>query len=97
VIKSFHDKGTQDVFNGRSTKAARKACPQAIWAIARRKLDQVNAVTRLDMLAVPPKNRLEALRGDRKGQHAIRINDQYRVCFVWTGSDAERVEVTDYH
>jgi proteic killer suppression protein len=65
--------------------------------VAQRKLDQLAAVTRVDALRLPPGNRLEALRGDRKGQHSIRINDQYRVCFVWTDAGPEQVEITDYH
>ena len=57
----------------------------------------LHRATRLDDLRIPPNNRLEALKRDRKGQHSIRINDQWRVCFVWTGSDAENVEIVDYH
>lgn len=89
--------GTEDVFNGESTRAARRACPEAIWAVARRKLDQVNNVTRLAELRIPPNNRLEALTRDRAGRHSIRINDQYRVCFRWTESGPADVEITDYH
>jgi proteic killer suppression protein len=65
--------------------------------VARRKLTQLNRVRDLRELAVPPGNRLEALRGDRAGQHSIRINDQYRVCFVWENGHADQVEITDYH
>jgi proteic killer suppression protein len=97
MIRSFHDKGTEDVFHGVSTKAARKSMPQTLAAVTRRKLDQLNQAARLDDLKAPPKNRLEALKGDRKGQHSIRINDQYRICFVWTDSGPERVEIADYH
>jgi len=68
-----------------------------LWRVARRKLDQINQAVRLADLAAPPANRLEALRGDRRGQHSIRINDQYRVCFRWTQRGAEDVEITDYH
>ena len=97
AIRSFAAKGTEDVFNRVSSKAARKTCPEAIWPAARRKLDQVNAVTRLSDLAIPRGNELKALKGDRKGQHSIRINQQYRVCFRWTQDGPEDVEITDYH
>ena len=97
MIKSFRDRGTEDMFNRRSSKEARRACPEQIWRVARRKLDQLNAAVSLGSLGMPPGNALEALRGDRRGQHTIRINDQFRVCFVWTGDGPERVEITDYH
>jgi proteic killer suppression protein len=97
VIVSFRDEGTEDVFDGRDTKKARKACPQSLWRVAGRKLDQINQAVDLDDLRVPPGNRLEALSGDREGQHSVRINEQYRVCFRWTESGAEEVEVVDYH
>ena len=70
---------------------------RAIEQVARRKLRQLNSATELRDLAAPPGNRLEALRGDRKGQHSIRINDQWRVCFVWRDRDAYDVEIVDYH
>ena len=97
MIVSFADQGTEDVYNGRDTKAARKACPQSIWRVAHRKLDQIHAVLTLNALRVPPGNQLEALKGDRAGQYSVRINDQYRVCFRWTDAGAEDVEVVDYH
>lgn len=97
MIVSFKDEGTEDVFDGRDSKRTRKKCPQSIWRVARRKLDQINQATSLDDLRAPPANRLEALRGNREGQHSIRINDQYRVCFTWTGDGAEEVEIVDYH
>jgi len=65
--------------------------------VAQRKLDQLNAVVSLESLRIPPGNELEALKKERVGQHSIRINDQFRVCFVWTKEGAERVEITDYH
>ena len=68
-----------------------------IERVARRKLLQLHAATELNSLRIPPGNLLEALKGNRKGQHSIRINDQWRVCFVWTGSDAREVEIVDYH
>jgi len=97
VIRSFADRGTEDVFDGINSKDARSVCPQALWAIARRKLTQINRVPELADLAVPPGNHLERLKGDRSGQHSIRINEQYRVCFRWKDGYADDVEITDYH
>jgi toxin HigB-1 len=97
MIRSFRNKGTEEIFNGRSTKAARKICPQGLWNIAFRKLDCLDSVLALDELRVPPGNRLEALSGDRKGQFSIRINDQFRICFVWTENGPVDVEIVDYH
>jgi toxin HigB-1 len=97
VIVTFRDEGTEDVFDGRNTKKARKACPQKLWRVAFRKLDQINQAVELNDLRVPPGNRLEEVEGERKGQYSIRINDQYRVCFTWTERGAERVEIVDYH
>lgn len=97
MIISFKDKGTEDIFDGSETKDARKTCPVNLWTVAQRKLDQLNAAVSLNDLRVPPGNRLEALQGDRKGQHSIRVNDQYRICFVWTLQGALEVEVVDYH
>ena len=97
VIRSFWDRGTQDIFDGDDSPAARRACPHDLWQVARRKLDQVNRVRDLLELAVPPGNRLERLRGDRSGQHSIRINEQYRLCFRWEAGDAYEVEIADYH
>lgn len=85
------------MFDGAVTPAARRVCPRRIWPAARRKLDQVNRVRELAELAVPPGNRLEPLRGGRRGQHSIRVNDQYRICFRWEAGDAHEVEITDYH
>jgi proteic killer suppression protein len=97
MIRSFADKATEDLFNGRSTKAARKALPMTLWRVAGRKLDALDQAEGIDDLRVPPGNRLEALKKDRKGQHSIRINDQYRLCFRWTDAGPEEVEVVDYH
>lgn len=97
MIRSFRDRGTEDLYNGIASKAARRSCPQALWSVAQRKLDQLNAATVLQDLAVPPGNRLEPLSGDRKGQHSIRINEQYRVCFGWTEEGPTEVEIVDYH
>lgn len=97
MIRSFHEHGTEDVFNRRRTKAARRTCPEQLRRTAERKLDQLNAAVSLASLRIPPGNRLEALGQDRAGQHSIRINDQYRICFVWTDEGPTRVEITDYH
>jgi toxin HigB-1 len=97
MIQSFKNLGTEEVFNGKKTKVARRTCPETIWRIAVRKLDQMDSVTTLDELRVPPGNRLEVLIGDRIGQYSIRINDQYRVCFMWTDSGPADVEIVDYH
>lgn len=70
---------------------------RAITAVAERKLSQLDAALTLDFLRAPPGNRLEALKGDRTGQHSIRVNDQWRVCFVWTAAGPENVEIVDYH
>ncbi len=88
---------SEDLFDGADTAAARRVCPRSVWAVARRKLDQLNRVRDPLDLAIPPGNRLERLRGDRQGQHSIRINDQFRVCFRWQTGDAYDVEITDYH
>ncbi|MCE7985869.1 MAG: plasmid maintenance system killer protein [Caldilinea sp. CFX5] len=97
MIRSFHDVGTEAIFNGENTAAARQACPRSLWNITRRKLDQLDSVAALEELRVPPGNRLEALFGDRAGQHSIRINEQYRICFVWTEVGPASVEIVDYH
>lgn len=70
---------------------------EAIAKVAIRKLAALNAAATLEFLRSPPGNRLESLKGNRTGQHSIRINDQYRICFVWNGNDAEQVEIVDYH
>lgn len=97
MIHSFADQGTEDVFNGLHSKVARRTCPDTVWKVARRKLGHINTAVRLDDLRFPPGNRLEKLEGDRAGQHSIRVNDQYRICFVWQGDGAANVELTDYH
>ena len=97
MIQSFKNKGTEDLFNGKNTKEARKLCPRSIWNIAARKLDQLDSVKFLDELRIPPGNMLEALKGNRKGGHSIRINDQYRICFQWSETGPDSVEITDYH
>lgn len=97
MIRSFATVGTLDIFNGKNTVAARRLCPVALWAVAFRKLDQIDSATTLQDLRVPPGNRLEALAGARKGQYSIRINNQYRICFKWTDLGPEAVEIVDYH
>ncbi len=92
MIVSFADARTRRLAEGR-----RVAQYAGIEAVARRKLRQLQIAGRLDDLRVPPGNRLEALRGNRVGQHSIRINDQHRVCFRWTAAGAEDVEIVDYH
>jgi len=81
----------------KNTKEARKICPNSLWKIATRKLDQIDSVMALRELRIPPGNKLEALSGDRKGQHSIRINEQYRICFLWTDLGPDQVEIVDYH
>jgi toxin HigB-1 len=92
VIRSFKDRRTEALFESETVAEF-----QAIKSIALRKLDMLDAATRLADLRSPPGNRLEALRGDRRGQHSIRINDRWRICFVWRDSGAELVEIVDYH
>jgi len=97
MIRSFANQGTQDVFHGFSSKVGRRVCPTGLWEVAQRKLDQLNQAQRLDDLRAPPANRLEHLKGDRRGQHSIRINRRYRICFRWMELGPEDVEIVDYH
>jgi proteic killer suppression protein len=100
MIRKFGTPGTEDVFNGKNSKSARKACPRDLWTVATRKLDQLDSAECLEDLKIPPGNRLETLSGNRAGQHSIRINGQYRICFQWTDSgpdSVEIVEIVDYH
>jgi proteic killer suppression protein len=97
MIRAFRNQGTEDIFDGKNSKAARKLCPQKLWNIAARKLEQLDSVALLDDLRVPPGNRLETLAGDREGQYSIRINKQYRVCFRWVDGAPDGVEIVDYH
>ncbi|MDX2150695.1 MAG: type II toxin-antitoxin system RelE/ParE family toxin [Bryobacteraceae bacterium] len=92
MIRSFRCRETEALFNDRSGGRWR-----AIERVARRKLLLLHAVRSLDELRVPPGNRLEALKGDRAGQYSIRINDQWRLCFVWSDGEATNVEIIDYH
>jgi proteic killer suppression protein len=93
MIESFRDKRTAAIFVGRMPKRF----PPNIVGVARRKLRMLNSALRLDDLRTPPANRLEALKDDRTGQHSIRINDQWRICFVWRDNAAHMVEIVDYH
>jgi len=93
MIRSFRDSKTEAVFNGESPKGF----PADLVKVARRKLRYLNAAAELADLKSPPGNCLEALAGDRKGQHSIRVNDQFRVCFVWTVEGPAAVEIVDYH
>ncbi|HRW11455.1 MAG TPA: type II toxin-antitoxin system RelE/ParE family toxin [Caldilineaceae bacterium] len=97
MIVSFYDRGSADLFNRLNSRDARRVCPEQLWTITRRKLDQLNTVVSLDSLRIPPGNRLEALQGERFGQYSIRINAQYRICFRWTADGPADVEVVDYH
>ena len=93
MIRSFANKRTEAFFRS-------EACPaqwRAFSKVARRKLDMIDAAVQLSDLLSPPGNRLEALAGDRKGQHSVRINSQWRVCFVWTSQGPEHIEIVDYH
>ena len=93
VIKSFKDRLTEAVYQGESPKGF----PASLVKIARRKLGYLDAAVDQNDLRSPPGNRLEALSGDRDGQHSIRVNDQFRVCFIWTDEGPKNVEIIDYH
>ena len=96
MIVSFKDRGTEDIFDGEDSKAARRTLPSDLHDRAGRTLDQLSAAVSLNSLSLPGL-RLEKLKGDRAAQHSIRINEQYRICFRWTESGAEDVEIVDYH
>lgn len=92
MIVSFKDADTEALAKGRRVRRFASIAP-----VARRKLRQLQIAGRLDDLRIPPGNQLEALKGDRAGQHSIRVNDQFRVCFRWTAAGAVDVEIVDYH
>ena len=92
MIRSFRNRDVERLFSDQAVPRLR-----AIERVARRKLLMIHAATRLEDMAVPPGNRLEALRGNRAGQHSIRINAQWRICFQWRNNDAFNVEIVDYH
>ncbi|MEO8101210.1 MAG: type II toxin-antitoxin system RelE/ParE family toxin [Betaproteobacteria bacterium] len=93
MIRNFADKETERIWNGEVSRHL----PIAIQSIARRKLRMINNARRLDDLRIPPANRLEALKGDMKGQHSIRVNDQWRICFRWSDASVTEVQIVDYH
>jgi len=97
MIRSFNDKGTDDIFNGINSNLSRKKCPRNLINIVIRKLDQLDSVVQLNELRIPPGNHLEALHGNRENQYSIRINDKYRICFSWTELGPIDVEIVDYH
>jgi proteic killer suppression protein len=97
MIRSFKDEATEDIFHSRATKRARRTCPVSLWRVAARKLEILDSAEQLADLRVPVGNRLETLAGDRQGQHSIRINERYRICFVWSNSGPTNVEIVDYH
>ena len=92
MIQSFKCKDTLTVYEGKSPRRFK-----AFLAVAERKLSQLDAAQTLDFIKAPPGNHLEALKGDRKGQHSVRINGQWRICFVWTDTGPLDVEIVDYH
>jgi toxin HigB-1 len=93
MIKSFRDRMTERIWGGEGDRRL----PPEVQNVARRKLRMLNNARSLDDLRIPPANRLEALRGNRAGQYSIRINRQWRICFVWSGGNADAVEIVDYH
>ena len=93
MIRSFRSKAAEEIWRGNASRGL----SMEIQRTARRKLRMLNNARTLQDLRVPPVNRLEALKGDRRGQHSIRINDRYRLCFVWRTGDAHDVEIVDYH
>lgn len=97
MIVNYKNSGTEDIFNGIKSKQARNLLPVELFNIAYRKLDMLDAANSIKDLRVPPGNHLEKMFGEREGQYSIRINDQYRICFVWDHGGPEQVEVVDYH
>jgi toxin HigB-1 len=93
MILGFRNRETRSIWEGRRSRRL----PQDIQGIALRKLRLINAALHLDDLRVPPGNRLELLQGERRGQHSIRINDQWRICFIWRDGNVQDVEIVDYH
>ncbi|CAN5867804.1 type II toxin-antitoxin system RelE/ParE family toxin [soil metagenome] len=93
MIRSFAEREAERLF----ARTPRRRFPAELHRVMLRKLVQVDAAERLDDLRVPPGNRLEALKGDRRGQHSIRVNDQWRLCFRWSNGNAYEVEIVDYH
>jgi proteic killer suppression protein len=96
-MSDFRNAGTEDIYNGNNTKAARRILPIALHDIARRKMTVIRRASGVDQLYEPPSNHLEALEGDRVGEYSVRINRKYRVCFTWNEDAAKNLEITDYH
>lgn len=97
MIQSFADSSTEDIFDGFNSRRARKKLDPSLYTAARRKLDMLDVAIDLNDLKIPPANRLEALKGNFKGKYSIRINDQYRIVFIWGIQGPEQVEIIDYH
>ncbi|WP_426131629.1 type II toxin-antitoxin system RelE/ParE family toxin [Pararhizobium sp. PWRC1-1] len=93
MIKSFADRETESIWSGRRSRRL----PGEIQVIALRKLRLINAANSVNDLRIPPRNRLEMLKGNRSGQYSIPVNDQWRICFTWQEGEANNVEITDYH
>ena len=93
MIRSFRDADTEKIFKRQFVRKFPHDIQQRVFM----RLNAIDAAVNLEDLRLPPSNRLEALKGDRKGQHSIRINDQWRICFRWSGNDAHEVEIVDYH
>ena len=97
MILNFYDKGTKDIYNGINSKEARKTLPVELNQLSLRKFYFLDNAVNIEDLRVPPGNHLEALHYDRQGQYSIRINDRYRICFIWIEKGPQRVEIVDYH
>jgi len=97
MIIDFYDKGMEDVYDGVNSRQARKTLPVELIRIALRKFYFLENAINLEDLRMPRGNHLEALRDNRRGQHSIRINDRYRICFIWSERGPKRVEIVDYH
>lgn len=97
MILSFGDKATEEFYHGISSSRAYRLLPQSLKAAAIRKLDLLNSAATVGELRIPPGNRLEKLKGDLDGMHSVRINQQYRVIFLWTEEGPEQVQIMDYH
>jgi proteic killer suppression protein len=97
MIQGFRNKASASIYDDEATAPARRLLPMPLWRVAQRKLQLIHRATSLHDLAAPPANHLETLKGDRVGQHSIRINEQYRICFVWSPAGPTDVEIVDYH
>lgn len=96
MIRAFKNKTATDIFNGENSKASRKV-PKELHNVAQRKLDMLNAASEINDLRIPPSNRLERLKGDLKDYYSIRVNDQWRITFIWKDGDVFDVQIVDYH